>query len=427
MTALFHSRTESQPLLITWTQNTAIFAVCANLFSTALANLGFVFFLVLFCCICASTQRSHLDTRNFPVGLGLAICFYICWQVVGIGYTEASLPDAWRAVFSDRKILYILPLTMVFSGNPPKRRFLIAFLSTCAIGLVVSYMVKAPWSAALIDSVIPFKKMRAGGAPLVADNVFRSYATQSMAFAICSFLALWFAQRQTSRVMGVGLIALAAAFMTNLAFVTPGRSGYVVFLVLVAWFFIVWRGLKGLVLGVVVAGVIGLLAFNLSTSVHNRVQLGITETQNFSTVEHETSLGRRMLMARTTLDMIWEKPLLGGGTGSFKQNFSAIAAARYTGWRAIPFEDPHNQYLHIAAENGVVGLLAFLAVLALILKHCLKNKNIYGQMAAGCLVAWCVTSMFSGHFRTFPEGHLIAFIVGILMVNRPSTHQEAKK
>ncbi len=199
-----------------------------------------------------------------------------------------------------------------------------------------------------------------------------------------------------------------------------------VFLVLVVWCFAMWRGFKGVLLGALAALVIGVLAFNLSTSVHHRVTSGITEAQNFSTVSEETSLGRRMLMAQTSLGMIREKPLLGVGTGSFKQSFSAIAAEKYTGWRAIPFDDPHNQYLFVATENGLIGLLAFLFMMGMILKYCLKSGSVYGKMAAGCLLAWCATSLFSGHFRTFPEGHMIAFVVGILMVSRaPDARQVA--
>jgi O-antigen ligase len=424
MTALSHPHPQSPRGLVTWTQNTAIFAVCANLFSTALANFGFLLFLLLFLWLCLSSQRRHLDTRNFPVGVAIAIGIYIGWQVIGLSYTQAPMATAWNSIFSERKIVYILPLALVFSDEGPKRRFLIAFLATCAVGLLVSFTLKVPAVYDMMEGLAPFRKMRSG-APVRADNVFRSYATQSMAFALCTFLLLWFATQQSKRAWRVGLGLLAIAFALNIATVTPGRSGYVVFLVLVAWCFAVWRGFKGLLLGAVAALVIGVLAYNLSTSVHNRVNLGITEAQNFSTVSEETSLGRRMLMAQTALGMIRERPLLGVGTGSFKQSFSAIAAEKYTGWRAIPFDDPHNQYLFIATENGLIGLLAFLFMMGMILKCCLRSGSIYGKMAAGCLLAWCATSLFSGHFRTFPEGHLIAFIVGMLMVSRAPDGQQA--
>ncbi|MES2244382.1 MAG: O-antigen ligase family protein [Pseudomonadota bacterium] len=405
--------------LTTWTQNAAIFAACANLFSTALANLGFVVFLLLFACLCASGQRRQLDTRNFPVGVAVGIGLYVGWQVVGLTYTDAPMSYALKNVFSERKICYILPLALIFSDAEPKRRFLAAFLGVATVGLGASFALSLVPVRDWV-SLFPAESSRVV-TRLISENtfVFRSNVTQGMVFVICVFLALWYSCQAHRPARVWALRALASAFAINIATVTHGRSGYVVFLVLVVWCFALWRGLKGVAMGALVALFIGAAAFTLSSSVHDRVMRGIAEAQNFSTTTEETSLGRRMVMYQTTLGMIRDNPLLGVGTGGFKQSFSAIAAEKYSGWRAIPFDDPHNQYLFVLAENGLVGLITFLLMIGMILKYCLKGGSIYGKMAAGCVLAWCATSLFSGHFRTFPEGHLIAFIVGILMVNRP--------
>lgn len=409
MIATSYSPPASPSALVTWTQNAAIFAVCANLFSTALANLGFAVFLVLFLCVCASDQRRHLDTKNFPVGVVIAIGIYIGWQVVGLSYTDAPMSYALKSIFSDRKILYILPLALTFSDERPKRRFLSAFLATSTVGLLASYALKIKFIHAAFNP---------NPDPSYVFYVFRSHATQGMVFAICVFLAFWFGFKQQIPARRWAFYAMAGAFLLNLATLTPGRSGYVVFLVLVVWTFAIWRGFKGVAVGLVAALCFGLIAFYASSSVHNRMMEGVAEARNYLTSRAETSLGRRVILYQTTLDMIKERPAFGVGTGGFKKHFSAIAAEKYTGWRAVPFDDPHNQYLFIAAENGLIGLATFLFMIGMMLKYCLKGGSIYGKMAAGCVLAWSATSLFSGHFRTFPEGHLIAFIVGILMVNR---------
>ncbi len=411
---------------MTWTQNAAIFAFCANLFSTALANLGFVGFILLFVCLCISGQRRYLDTTNFPVGVAVTIGLYIGWQVVGLSYTDAPMSYALKNIFTERKICYILPLALIFSDAGPKRRFLAAFLAVATMGLTASFALNL---VPVQDWVSLFPAQNARVVTrLISEHtfVFRSKVTQGMVFAICAFLALWYSYQQHQPTWAGALRALATAFVINITTVTHGRSGYVVFLVLVVWCFAMWRGFKGVAMGALVALFIGAAAFTLSSSVHDSVMRGIAEAQNFSTTPEETSLGRRMVMYQTTLGMIRENPFLGVGTGGFKQSFSAIAAEKYSGWRAIPFDDPHNQYLFVLAENGLVGLATFLLMTGMILKHCLKGGSIYGKMAAGCMLAWLATSLFSGHFRTFPEGHLIAFIVGILMVNRPLEGAQAE-
>jgi O-antigen ligase len=391
------------PRIIEWMQNAAIFAVCANLFSPALANFGFAAFLILFGVTCSSKACLYLDTKNFPVSVAAAVCVYITWQVIGLTYTDAPMSYSWQSIYTERKIVYILPLALVFTDDRPKQRFLRLLLLTSAVGLAISFALKIP----LVNPGLKFNPAW----------VFRSHATQGMIFALCCFLSLWFGGQQRSKTRKYGLYGLAAAFFLNIAWVTPGRSGYVVFLVLLVWCFVLWRGFKGALIGMAAAFSVGVASFFVSSSIHDRVMEGVNETRNYTTDLEETSLGRRMVLYKTTLEMIRENPAFGVGTGGFKQHFSAIAAEKYTGWRALPFEDPQNQYFFALAENGLIGLGTFLLMLVVIIKRCLQG-GIYGKMAAGCMLAWCATSLFSGHFRTFPEGHLIAFIVGILMVTR---------
>ncbi|MBC8063860.1 MAG: O-antigen ligase family protein, partial [Chlorobia bacterium] len=100
-------------------------------------------------------------------------------------------------------------------------------------------------------------------------------------------------------------------FSLNLALITPGRTGYVVFLVLTVWCFAMSRGFKGVVLGALVAAAVGGAAFVLSPSLKGRVMSGIIEAQNYSTDASETSLGRRMVMLDASVEMIRKNPLLG--------------------------------------------------------------------------------------------------------------------
>ena len=410
MNGLFASRTTAVPPLY-WMQNAAIFAACANLFSTALANLGFVVFLALFFWTCASKNRRHLDSQNFPRMVAAAIALHLAWQIVGLSYTDAPMAHALKSIFTDRKIIYVLPLVLVFSDVSPKRRFLIAFLGTSSVALALSFALKVP----VLNPALKFNPAW----------VLHSHATQGMVFAMCSFLAAWFASQCPRPPYKFALYALALAFLLNLAWITPGRSGYVVFLVLLVVYFFFRRGFKGLVAGLLVAAVVGGAAFLTSSSIRDRVMEGVTEAQKYSSDVNETSLGRRMVMYETTWEMIRQNPVLGVGTGGFEQQFSAMAAKKYTGWRAMPFHDPHNQYLFVWSENGLIGLGIFVFLLLTIWRQSMRG-DVYANMAGGCLLAWCATSLFSGHFRTFPEGHMIAFIVGILMISRHPRADESR-
>jgi len=386
---------------VTRTQNAAIFAACANLFSTALANIGMGVFLGLFIWVCLSPARQELAWKAFPKMLLVALGIYLAWRIVGLAYTVAPLGYAWTSLYSDRKILWVLPLLLVFTTEAPRRRFLAAFLATCTVSLLISYVLAIP-------GMLP----KTGIDP---TTVLRSHATQGMAFAMAAFLSLWFATQAERPAVRTALQVLAVLFTVNILAVTFGRSGYLAFLVFLVAAFARRGGAKGVIVGVIVASVGAVAAFQLSSSVRDRVMMGVNEARNYQSTPAETSFGRRMLLLDVSLGMIQAHPVLGTGTGSYKKVFSDIVAKRHTGWMARPFDDPHNQYLFALAENGVIGL-ATLLFLLWTLWRCCDRRHIYGQMAAGCLLAWCATSLFSGHFRTFPEGHLIAFTLGMLMM-----------
>ena len=91
-----------------------------------------------------------------------------------------------------------------------------------------------------------------------------------------------------------------------------------------------------------------------------------------------------------TLDMIGDKPLLGSGAGSFEDDYGKVAQAKATGWRAKRSSDPHQQYLHIAAEFGLVGLGFFLLFLASLLLGFKLSLHFLGISAfsMGTSVVW---------------------------------------
>ena len=203
---------QSASRLLTWTQNAAIFATCANLVSTALANAGFIVFLSLFAFLCLfswlSKEGGQLDTKNFPWGVAAAIAAFLGWEAVGLTYTDAPMSEALPSFFADRKLLYILPLTLIFSTAPPKRRFLVAFLATTAAWLVASFV----FSLVLRYQWLPCNASDAHWPRCNAAVLLRSEATQSMVFAMSACLAFWFSLQQKSSAKKWALWALVAAF-----------------------------------------------------------------------------------------------------------------------------------------------------------------------------------------------------------------------
>jgi O-antigen ligase len=213
-----------------------------------------------------------------------------------------------------------------------------------------------------------------------------------------------------------GLVAAGAGalFVLNMAFVTPGRSGYlalgVMLVVLTAGSLRGWRNL-------LLVGTLGALfaaALALSPLARDRIGTAVTEWRTVATAGVKTSMGIRANLYENTLELVRERPWFGVGTGGFERAYGAHVKDKYSDWRALGSGDPHNQYLFFLAEQGVVGLLAFLAFIGL----ALADRGDGGRLrvvAVGMLLAWCATSLLSSHFQTFAEGHLLAFFLAAML------------
>jgi len=91
----------------------------------------------------------------------------------------------------------------------------------------------------------------------------------------------------------------------------------------------------------------------------------------------ETSLGARLAMWKSAWDMFCDSPLLGVGIGNYYSQYienyaNADVVIKYYGkiydqWREQ--RHPHNSYLLLMAEAGIVGLLCYLSLLLFVLRQ----------------------------------------------------------
>jgi len=134
-------------------------------------------------------------------------------------------------------------------------------------------------------------------------------------------------------------------------------------------------------------------------------------------------MGYRAVVYENTLEIVRERPGLGVGTGGFGDAYARHIEGKYTGWRAIPTVDPHSQYLFFLAEQGLVGLAAFLAFLALGFSD-RGDGSRTRLVAVAVLAGWCASGLFTSHFKTFAEGHLLAIFLGAMLA-RPMPGENA--
>jgi O-antigen ligase len=348
--------------------------------------------VLLFGCVllCMGRFRARIvfSIRQPMVVMTLAFIGVLC---LGLFYGPAATSEKLAVLKGWRKLL-LLPLAAVlFDDVRWKQR-----LTWAMIGIATFYMLRSYWG------------LLGHGSTIAVHN----HATQGMFFAVAAFAAIVFAFSESVRrgFLPQWLLLLGGIFLVvNAIFVTSGRSGYLALFVLsVVAPFVLLRGRFRIALAASVPlAFLLLLAF--SPVARERIDMGIGEVQNYKQAEEYSSMGIRMVMWKNTLQIIKERPLFGYGLGGLKEAYREQVAG-VEGWQGIVVDDPHNQYLKIATEHGIVGLLVFLGLIGSL--SCQNVPQPYRLLGLGVLFAWCATSLFNGHFNTSAEGRFFMLWAG---------------
>ena len=141
-----------------------------------------------------------------------------------------------------------------------------------------------------------------------------------------------------------------------------GRSGQFAFIFIFLSFSIItfWNKKRLIFLSVIAIVGVNLTAYFSSTQFNQRIrkiQIQVNQLEKNKT----NNLNTRYYLFKYSFEKIKEKPVFGYGTGSFVKEFSSISE-HATKILAGVHKTPHNNYLFIWFELGLVGLLVFLSI-----------------------------------------------------------------
>jgi len=379
----------------------AIFTAIAAPISTAATSIGCALMLITWL-ISGKALESLKISYQQPVGKMLLLFF--AWLFIGMLYADNNWTDKWDTLLSWKKLAYFFILLGLFYHQEWKRRFINAYVFVMIIGAAAAAIF---WS---MDIII--RPVGSGGPGIFMTN----YVSQSMAFIAALVACIFLLQNSNSQAKKYffSLAILLLAF--NVFFTSSARSGYVALVFTVVFSIGSIYGIKKLPHIISICSIILVLLFFSSNNLQQRVFKGLGELASVDSAPTLSSIGIRMVFAKNTLELIKDEPVFGYGTSSFKPVYSSHVANIYNknDWRSAAATDPHNIYLFIWLENGLIGLLIFFSFIYLALRQGLEQAP-YGKIAAGFFIAICASSLFNSHFKTFPEGHLLAFFTGILL------------
>jgi O-antigen ligase len=279
--------------------------------------------------------------RSNPVALSALMLF--AFLLLGTLWGEGSLED--RALYLKKygELLFIPLLMTLALTAQDRRRALWGFACGLLLTLGLSYALWLGWftPGGLIkgDPSNPF--------------VFKRHITHNILMAFGALLFATFAWRSKDARWRWSWSALALCAAANVLLMVQGRTGYLILAALTMLLLHLLWGWRGIAAAVVLLSGAFAGAYAVSSSFHDRLDLAVNNARNWNPdVSATEAISERLEFYQNTLEIIREHPVTGVGTGGFGQAYAEHVAPK----GLKPTRNPHNQYLLVMAQVGVIGL-----------------------------------------------------------------------
>jgi len=212
--------------------------------------------------------------------------------------------------------------------------------------------------------------------PLYSDNSITAFLKYNYHNILLSFSALFsFLLFAKSKNKYSFVFLLLILIYTLSIFTEAGRAGQLTFNFFFFLFAIFYfkKKIKYSLLIISFLICVNLLSYSKSPIFKHRVDhlthvvINDGERKNPKTKEKDI----RYLFVKHGLELIYKKPIFGYGTGAFSDVFKKHTQTSYD---LKKHKTPHNNYLYVLFELGLIGLLVFLSIFFFQIKELYKNN-----------------------------------------------------
>ena len=321
---------------------------------------------------------------------------------VGTFWSDAPWGTRLYAISPTIKLLVLPLLFYQFERSPRGMWVFVAFLASCSLLMVMSWIVA-------IDPRLALKSGAAYGVPV------KNYIDQSQEFALCATALAYpiMTFLRTKRfVLAALLAALAVGFVVNMMFITVSRTALVTMPVMLAVFALLHLQCRHFVMLVCVIPFLAGGAWVASPALRATVASFSEDYRLYKERNEATSMGMRMEFWQKSLQFFAEAPVIGHGTGSTRGLFEKAATGPQILAAGQVIGNPHNQTLSVAIQWGVVGIVLLYSMWAC---HLLlfRGDGLVASVGMLVVVQNIFTSLFNSHLFDFHEGWMYVLGVGV--------------
>jgi O-antigen ligase len=375
----------------------AVMIAAAIVLSTAATNILFIATPIF--SLFAGDLRAKFKTiiRN-PVAI-IFLLFYALF-VIGAFYSTASWSNILLALKKYDKFLLAIFFLPLFAEKRWRDYAINAFLAAILVMLIASYLLELGWLTYGAKNGIAIFKNSIELSFLMA---FATYFCLIKIWADVRYRWLW--------------ILFLLSIAHTILFRNIGRTGYIVLISLLILFFFQKMGWRGLLIAAITSITLFGLAFTFSPMFKTRTYAAIDDIKIYHKTDN-TSVGLRISFAKNSLRLIKKNLFLGTGTGSFVDTYATI--------KHIPAGNPHNEYLNITIQFGILGLIVLLLVFGIPLWYSRflpeEPKYIVRAVVLGIMVG----SFANSWLLDTTEGHFYVYFIVLAFAAIPIKKQFKK-
>ncbi|MDB6097079.1 MAG: O-antigen ligase [Francisellaceae bacterium] len=316
--------------------------------------------------------------------------------ILGTFYSVANANYIKHSLNKMAKWLVVPILASVFQNeNLRKKAFLIIIFAT-----MFNVMI------GIIDHEFKLGYSFKGSAVVFKDHIHTNFFVSIAIFLCLHGLNVKNFIPKRLNILFIGI------FIYYVYFYSTGRTGYLICALLIGLWGLQKSGLKGFLKAGLLMGIICSLAFSFSPFFHNR-SIQVLHDIKAHTMGKRGSAGisDRLDFYKNSWYLFKQKPLLGWGTGSFEKVYHEHALKT----SQLITKNPHNEYLYIMVQLGLVGLTSFIGLFIYLFRCSFALPQFEKYILQGLLLSMMAGMMANSWIRDFSSGHFFMVMLALCL------------